>query len=207
MIVVGLTGSIAMGKTETARMFRELGIPVFDADAEVHGLYGMGGEAVAPIAALFPHTVTDGSVDRARLSAMVVGDEAALKMLEAIVHPLVRRRQQEFLETQRRSGARVAIIDHPLLFETGLEQEMDAVVVVSARAEMQRERALKRPGMTVEKLEMILARQLPDAEKRRRADFIVDTSRSLDDTARQVREIAVRLEAWRGKGKHAGNRP
>jgi dephospho-CoA kinase len=198
MLIVGLTGSIAMGKTETARMFARLGYPVFDADAVVHKLYDVGGAAVPLIARAFPGTVTDGKVDRVALADRVTGDPEALARLESIVHPLVRREQQAFLEAARTSGHAFAVLDIPLLFETGRDEDVDAIVVASAPQDVQKARVLARPGMTQEKFAAILARQLPDSEKRRRADFVVDTSTGLEAAFEQVRAIADQLKA-RGK--------
>ena len=189
MKVVALTGSIAMGKSETAKMFEALGVPVFDSDAAVHKLYAKGGAAVAPVGRAFPDAVTDGAIDRAALSAMLARDEMLLPRLEAIVHPLVRTEQERFLAECRKEGHKLAVLDIPLLFETGREKDVDAVVVVSAPLEIQRARALARPGMTQAKLDAILARQIPDAEKRRRADFIVDSGQGLDHAFAQVRRI------------------
>jgi dephospho-CoA kinase len=189
MKVVGLTGSIAMGKSETAKMFAALGVPVFDSDAVVHKLYAKGGTAVPPVGRAFPDAIKDGAIDRAALSAMLARDETLLPRLEAIVHPLVRAEQQRFLAECRKEGHKLAVLDIPLLFETGRETDVDAVVVVSAPAEIQRARALARPGMTQAKLDAILARQMPDAEKRRRADFIVDSGQGLDHAFAQVRRI------------------
>jgi dephospho-CoA kinase len=191
MLVLGLTGSIGMGKTTTARFFADEGVPVLDADAVVHELYG--GEAVAAIETAFPGTSKDGRIDRAELSRRVVDDPAALKQLEAIVHPLVRAAQARFLADAERSGAPVAVLDVPLLFETGGDRRVDAVVVVSAPAEVQRERTLDRAGMTAEKFDALLRKQMPDAEKRHRADFIVDTSKSFDSARAQVRAILASL--------------
>jgi len=187
MFVLGLTGSLGMGKSTTARFFAEAGVPVHDADAVVHRLYE--GEAVAAIEAAFPGTTASGTVDRAKLSARVLNDPAALKRLEAIVHPLVHAAERQLLAQAEAKGETVALLDIPLLFETGGDQRVDAVVVVSAPPEVQKARVLERPGMTLEKLESILARQLPDAEKRRRADFVVDTSRGLESARAQVRAI------------------
>jgi len=187
MFVLGLTGSLGMGKSTTARFFAEAGVPVHDADAVVHRLYE--GEAAAAIEAAFPGTTAAGIVDRAKLSARVLNDPAALKRLEAIVHPLVHAAERRLLAEAKAKGETVAVLDIPLLFETGGDQRVDAVVVVSAPPEVQRQRVLERPGMTVEKLESILARQLPDAEKRRRADFVVDTSLGLESARAQVRAI------------------
>jgi dephospho-CoA kinase len=187
MIVLGLTGSLGMGKSTTARFFAEAGVPVHDADAAVHRLYA--GAAVPAIEAAFPGTTADNGVDRDRLAARVLGDPAALARLEAIIHPLVRREEETFLQAAEASGAKVAVLDIPLLFETGAERRCDAVVVVTAPAEMQRARAFERPGMTEEKFASLLAKQMPDAEKRRRADFIVDSSQGFAAARAQVRAI------------------
>jgi dephospho-CoA kinase len=187
MFVLGLTGSLGMGKSTTARFFAEAGVPVHDADAVVHRLYE--GEAVAAIEAAFPGTTAGGRVDRNRLAARVLGDPAALKRLEDIVHPLVHKAEERLLADAEARGEKVAVLDIPLLFETGGDRRVDAVVVVSAPPEVQRSRVLERPGMTVEKLESILAQQMPDAEKRRRADFVVDTSQGFEAARSQVRAI------------------
>ena len=187
MIVLGLTGSIGMGKSTTATLFAEAGVPVYDADAAVHRLYE--GEAVAAIEAAFPGTTANGKVDRNRLSACVVHDSAAMRRLEEIVHPMLGASRQKFLQEAEQSGAPVAVIDVPLLFETGDEKRVDAVVVVTTTAELQRERILARPNMSEEKLEAILARQMPDAEKRKRAHFVVDTSHGLDPVRARIRDI------------------
>ena len=187
MFILGLTGSVGMGKSVTARFFADEGVPVHDADAVVHRLYE--GEAVAPIEAAFPGTTATGKVDRSKLAAHVLDDAAALKRLEAIVHPLVRASEQRFLADAQARGAKVAVLDIPLLFETGGERRVDAVVVVSAPPEVQRARVLARPGMTVEKFAAILAKQMPDADKRARADFVVDTSRGFEAARTQVRAI------------------
>ncbi len=187
MMVLGLTGSIGMGKSTTARLFSEAGIPVYDADATVHAIYE--GEAAPVIEAAFPGTTAGGKVDREKLSAKVVHDAAAMKRLEQIVHPLLQAYRRAFLEQAERSGATVAVVDVPLLFETGGERDVDAVVVVTTTPEVQRERILARGNMTSEKLKAIQARQLPDAEKRERADFVVDTSHGLDHVRAQIREI------------------
>lgn len=197
MIVIGLTGSIAMGKSETARMFAAEGIPVFDADTEVHRLYDAGGAAVAPLGRLVPEAIRNGKVDRARLSAAIARDEALLPRIEAIVHPLVRARQQAFLADCRARDATIALLDIPLLFETGRDKEVDRIVVVTAPPEVQRARALARPGMTAEKLQLILARQVADAEKRRRADYLVDSSQGLEAARRQVKAILADIESKR----------
>jgi len=187
MVILGLTGSIGMGKSTTAGFFAEAGAPVHDADAAVHRLYA--GAAAAAIEAAFPGTVAGGKVDRARLGEQVIDDPAALKRLEAIVHPLVRRDEERFLQAAEDAGATIAVLNIPLLFETGGETRCDAVVVVSAPPEMQRARVMTRPGMTEEKFASLLGKQVPDAEKRRRADFVVDTSKDLDSTRAQVRAI------------------
>jgi dephospho-CoA kinase len=187
MIILGLTGSIGMGKSATAKLFAEAGVPVYDADATVHMIYE--GEAAPAIEAAFPGTTVDGKVDRAKLSAQVVHDAAAMKRLEQIVHPMLRAYHRKFLEDAERSGAPVAVVDVPLLFETGGEKRVDAVVVVTTSPEVQRQRILSRDNMTGEKLDAILARQLPDAEKRKRADFIVDTSHGLDPVRARIRDI------------------
>ena len=189
MIILGLTGSIGMGKSTTAKLFAEAGVPVYDADATVHGLYE--GEAAPAIEAAFPGTTVDGKVDRARLSAQVVHDPAAMKRLEGIVHPMLGASRQKFLLEAERSGAPVAVVDVPLLFETGGEKRVDAVVVVTTSPENQRERIMARGTMTNEALDSILARQLPDAEKRNRADFVVDTSHGLDPVRANIRVILV----------------
>jgi dephospho-CoA kinase len=191
MFVLGLTGSIGMGKTTTARLFAEEGVPVHDADAAVHKLYE--GEAAPLIEAVFPGTTRDGKVDRALLAKAVLNDNIALKRLEAIVHPLVAKARDEFLERARRDGASVVVLDIPLLFEIGGTDLVDAVVVVSAPAEHQRARVLERPGMTLEKFEAILAKQMPDEEKRRRADFVVDSSQGIEPARAQVRDILRRV--------------
>jgi dephospho-CoA kinase len=195
MLVLGLTGSIGMGKTTTARFFADEGVPVLDADAVVHRLYD--GEAVAAIEKAFPGTSREGRIDREELSRRVVGNPEALKQLEAIVHPLVRAAQARFLADAERSGAPVAVLDVPLLFETGGERRVDAVVVVSAPADVQRARTLDRAGMTAEKFEALLQKQMPDDEKRRRADFVVDTSQSFDSARAQVRAILASVRAIR----------
>jgi len=195
VIVLGLTGSIGMGKSTTARMFVDEGAPVYDSDAAVHALYASGGAAVAPVEAAFPGVVVDGAIDRARLSAAVMGDSEALARLESIVHPLVGAHRIGFFEAARAQGADVVVLDIPLLYETGGDRTVDKVVVVSAPADVQRQRVLARPGMDAAKFEAILARQTPDAEKRARADFVIDTSRGLDAARDQVRDILTRLRA------------
>jgi len=187
MLILGLTGSIGMGKSTTAKLFAEAGVPVYDADATVHKIYQ--GEAASAIEAAFPGTTVDGKVDRDKLSTRVVHDPAAMRQLEQIVHPMLGASREKFLDDAERSGAPVAVVDVPLLFETGGEQRVDAVVVVTTSPEVQRERILARDNMTGEKLDAILARQLPDAEKRERADFVVDTSHGLDPVRAQIRDI------------------
>jgi dephospho-CoA kinase len=185
--VLGLTGSIGMGKSTTAKLFAEAGVPVYDADATVHLIYQ--GEAAPAIEAAFPGTTVGGKVDRNRLSAQVVHDPAAMRRLERIVHPMLRAYHQKFLDDAERSGAPVAVVDVPLLFETGGEKRVDAVVVVTADPDLQRQRVLARDNMTSEMFESILARQLPDLEKRQRADFVVDTSHGLDPVRARIKEI------------------
>jgi len=187
MIVLGLTGSIGMGKSTAAGFFAECGVPVHDADAVVHQLYA--GEVAPAVEAAFPGTTRDGVVDRVRLGERVVGDSFALKRLEAIVHPLVRRDEEKFLAKAEAAGAAVAVLNIPFLFQSGGDPRCDAVVVVTAPAEMQRERVMSRPGMTEEKFTRLLAQQVPDIEKRRRADFVVDSSKDFDATRTQVRAI------------------
>lgn len=187
MFVLGLTGSIGMGKSTAARFFAEAGVPVHDADAAVHRFYE--GEASSAIEAEFPGTTVNGRVDREALGQRVLNDPGALKKLEAIVHPLVRGAESKFLSEAEAAGAKVAVLDIPLLFETRGDARVDAVVVVSAPAEIQRSRALERPGMTEEKLAAILAKQMPDSEKRARADFVLDTSKGFDFARNQVHAI------------------
>jgi dephospho-CoA kinase len=187
MFVLGLTGSVGMGKSTAAGFFAQEGVPVHDADAAVHRLYA--GEAVPLIEAAFPGTTAGGAVDRNRLAERVLADPAALKRLEAIVHPLVQASERRFLAEAEARGEPVVVLDIPLLFETGAQARVDAVVVVSAPAQVQRARVLERPGMTAEKLDAILAQQMPDAEKRRRADFVVDTSRSFEEARAQMRAV------------------
>jgi dephospho-CoA kinase len=191
MRILGLTGSIGMGKSTTAKLFTEAGVPVYDADAAVHKIYE--GEAAPAIEAAFPGTTVDGKVDRAKLSAKVVHDPAAIKQLEQIVHPMLGASRKKFLDEAERSGAPVVVMDIPLLFETGGEKRVDAVVVVSTDAASQRERILARGTMTNEALDAILARQLPDAEKRKRADFVVDTSHGLDPVRTAISDILAEV--------------
>ena len=199
MLILGLTGSIGMGKTATARAFAEAGVPVHEADVAVHRLYE--GEAAAVIEQAFPGATVGGKVDRARLSPMVIGNAAAFARLEAIVHPMVRASTDRFLAAAAARGARVVALDIPLLLETGGEARVDAVVLVSAPADLQRARVLGRLDMTPEKLDAILAKQMPDSEKRRRAHFIVDTSRSLDSARTQVRGILRAVAAVPGRAR------
>jgi dephospho-CoA kinase len=191
MRILGLTGSIGMGKSTTAKLFTEAGVPVYDADAAVHKIYE--GEAAPAIEAAFPGTTVDGRVDRAKLSAKVVHDQAAIKQLEQIVHPMLGASRKKFLEEAEASGAPVVVMDIPLLYETGGEKRVDAVVVVSTDPATQRERILARGTMTNEALDAILARQLPDAEKRKRADFVVDTSHGLDPVRTAIRDILAEV--------------
>ena len=194
-LALGLTGSIGMGKTETAKLFARLGVPVYDADQIVHALYDKGGAAVAPIAEMFPDVVRDGSVDRVALLNRVANEDGAFEQLENIVHPLAARLRKDFLDKAAEDGADVALLDIPLLFETGADAEVDKVVVVSAPPEVQRARVLSRPGMTLEKFEMIHARQIPDAEKRAKADFVIDTGKGFDHAYDAVKTIVELLRA------------
>jgi dephospho-CoA kinase len=187
MVVIGLTGSIGMGKSTTARFFAEAGVPVHDADLTVHRLYA--GEAAPLIEAAFPGVADRDGVNRTKLAARVLGDPEAMRRLEGIVHPLVWREELKFLDAAEQAGAPVAVLDIPLLFETGGDRRVDAVVVVTAPAATQRSRAFERPGMTEEKFQALLTKQMPDAEKRRRADFVVDTSRGFDSARAQVHAI------------------
>jgi dephospho-CoA kinase len=191
MIVLGLTGSIGMGKSTAAKMFVEAGVPVHDSDEAVHRLYA--GAAAPLVEAAFPGTVRDGVVDRPALAGKVLGNAEAMKRLESIIHPLVRADADAFLARHRAAGAPLAVLDIPLLFETGGRDRVDKVVVVSAPADVQRKRVLRRPGMTEEKLANILARQVPDAEKRRQADFVIDTGQELDKTRLAVRRVVAAL--------------
>jgi len=197
MFILGLTGSIGMGKTTAARLFAEEGVPVHDSDAAVHKLYES--EAVAAIERTFPGTAVDGKIDRLKLGAMVVNDAAALKRLETIVHPLVRESETRFLQQARLRGEKIVVLDIPLLYETGGEKRVDAVVVVTAPMETQRKRVLERPGMTLDKLETLLAKQMPDAEKRRRADFIVDSGHGIEPAREQVRDILRKIATLPGQ--------
>jgi len=191
MIVLGLTGSVAMGKSTTAGFFADEGVPVHDADSVVHRLYE--GDAVPVVEAAFPGTTADGKIDRVKLGARVMGDLAALRQLEAIVHPMVQDAERRFLEEAEATGAPVVVLDIPLLFETGGDSRVDAVVVATAPAEVQLARAMSRSGMTEQRLDAMLARQMPDSEKRLRADFLVDTSRGFEDARAQVRAILAKV--------------
>ena len=199
MIVLGLTGSIGMGKSTTAALFAAEGVPVWSADAAVHALYGPGGAAVGPVGANFPGVIRDGGVDRTALSARVAGDPDALARLEALVHPLVAADREAFLAQARAAGASLAVVDIPLLFETGAERGVDAVAVVSAPAEIQRTRVLEREGMDAAKFAALHERQTPDAHKRSRADVVIDTSQGLDHARDRVRRViaALRRPDWR----------
>jgi dephospho-CoA kinase len=191
MLVLGLTGSIGMGKSTTAKLFEEAGVPVYDADAAVHKLYE--GEAAPAIEAAFPGTTADGKVDRAKLSERVVHDPAAMKQLEQIVHPMLSAGRQKFFADAEQARAPVVVVDVPLLFETGGEKRVDAVVVVTTSPDLQRERVLARGTMDAAKLDSIIARQMPDAEKRERADFVVDTSHGLDPVRAQIKDILAEV--------------
>jgi len=197
MLVIGLTGSIGMGKSTAAARFRELGIAVCDADAEVHKLYE--GKAVAPIEAAFPGSTANGKVDRQKLGQALIADPSRFARLETIVHPMVKEAERQFLRAEAARGASMAVLEIPLLLEGGGHGRVDVVVVVSAPPEMQRQRVLARPGMSLEKLEQILARQLHDSEKRARADFIVDTGGSIAESAAQVDKIVESLQGRRGE--------
>ena len=197
MFILGLTGSIGMGKSTTANFFREAGVPVHDSDAVVHRLYE--GEAVASVEAAFPGVTVAGKIDRARLAEKLVGRPDAIKQLESIVHPLVRAVSDRFVSENAGRGARTIVLDIPLLFETGGEAKCDAVVVVSAPPDVQRARVLKRPGMTAERLDALLARQMSDADKRARAHFVVDSSRSFDSARAQVHAILRAIASLPGR--------
>ena len=199
MVIIGLTGSIGMGKTAAADHLRRLGLPVHDADAAVHEMMAAGGEAVAAIAAVFPGVVRDGAVDREALGAIVYADPAALSRLEAIVHPLVRRREDDFLSRCALRRTAIAVLDIPLLFETHGDRRVDATIVVSAPAFIQAQRVLRRPGITAERLARIRAQQMPDAEKRRRADFVVHTGLGKDRSLRELTAIVRVLAGWKGR--------
>lgn len=193
MIVAGLTGSIGMGKSTVGAMFAECGAAVLDSDSVVHGLYKKGGLAVDPVSQAFPDAVVDGAVDRTILSKSVIGQPQAMKSLEAIVHPLVRKAQKQFIKQAENDGKPLVILDIPLLFETGAEDRFDHIIVVSAPQDIQRQRVLSRPGMTEEKFKDILSRQMPDAEKKARADTVIDTSGDFSRTREQVRKLFKHL--------------
>lgn len=199
MVIVGLTGSIGMGKTTASGMLRRLGLPVHDADAAVHALMEAGGAAVAPIAHAFPQAVRAGAVDRPKLGRIVYEDPALLRRLELIIHPLVRAEEERFLRQSARRRCPLVILDIPLLFETGGDRRVDATIVVSAPAFLQAQRVLRRPGMDGERLARIRVQQMPDADKRRRADFVVRTGLSKSDTLRQLAHIVTVLKLWRGR--------
>lgn len=199
MLIIGLTGSIGMGKSSAAKRLKTLGFAVCDADAEVHALYRAGGAAVAPIEAAFPATTGPGGVDRAKLGAALLRDPSGFKRLEAIVHPLVHAAERAFLQSEAARGAKAAVLEIPLLFEGGGDKRVDVTIVVSAPAQMQRQRVLERPGMTPEKLAQILTRQMPDAEKRSKADFIVDTSGPIPETEAQIDKIVAGLKGRTGQ--------
>lgn len=194
MILVGLTGSIGMGKSTVTRMFAALGAAVWNADDAVHRLYARGGAAVGPIATEFPQAVIGGAVDRARLSGLVLDDPERLRRLEAVVHPLVAADREDFLDRSRREGAEIAVLDIPLLFEKGYEANFDAVVVVSAPPEVQRARVLARPGMSEQKFEAILREQTPDIEKRARADYVIHTGQAIEATEAEVETVMADLK-------------
>ncbi|MAI91023.1 dephospho-CoA kinase [Ponticaulis sp.] len=193
MIILGLTGSIGMGKSATAQLFRDEGVPVYDADAAVHEIYEPGGSAVEPVGAEFPGVVINGRVDRSALRHAVLNDAAALKRLEAIVHPLVGETQMKFRAEAKDSGADIALLDIPLLFETSGDKRVDYIAVVTAPADVQRERVMAREGMTEATFEAILSKQVPDAEKRARADFIINTRIDIDYARDQVRALIAAL--------------
>lgn len=194
MLLVGLTGSIGMGKSKSAELFEAEGLPVYDADASVHALYEKGGAAVAPLSEHFPEAIKDGAVDRAILGKLVLNDGEMLQKLESIVHPLAGKMQKDFLETQEAAGKKAVILDIPLLLEKKADGLVDVVVVVSTTPAVQKQRVLERSGMTEEKFHSILSKQMPDAEKRGKADFVVDSTISVADAHRQIRDIISRLD-------------
>ncbi|EJW21060.1 coaE protein [alpha proteobacterium IMCC14465] len=196
MLLVGLTGSIGMGKSKSAELFAAEGLPVYDADASVHALYEKGGAAVAPLGKYFPDAIKNDAVDRTVLGQLVLNDSEKLQKLESIVHPLAGQMQKDFLETQEAAGKKAVILDIPLLLEKNAEGLVDVVVVVSTSPEIQKKRVLERPGMTEEKFLSILGKQMPDAQKREKADFIVDSSISIEDAHRQIRDIIRGLDAF-----------
>lgn len=193
MIVAALTGSIAMGKTTTAKLFGDRGIPVFDSDAAVHALYAKGGKAVSVLREIVPAAIADGAVDRKLLAAEILARSHLLEKIEQAVHPLVQEMQQKFLEDAAKAGAALVILDIPLLFETGRDGHVDRIITVTASPQLQRARALARPGMTEEKFDLLLSRQVPDVEKRARADYVIDTSEGIADAAGQVDRIIAEL--------------
>lgn len=195
MIKIGLTGSIGMGKSTVAKMFGDLGAMVWDADAAVHRMYACGGAAVEPVGALFPDVIVDGAVDRARLASVALGAPANLQKLEAVVHPLVAADREAFMTAAAHAGAPAVVLDIPLLFENGSEKFFDTVVVVSAPADIQRARALARPGMSDEKFAAILAEQMPDAEKCAKADYVISTGQTLDETRGEARRVYEKIMA------------
>lgn len=197
MLIIGLTGSIGMGKSTAARRFAHKGIPVFDADAEVHRLYQ--GDAVEAIGQAFPGSVSEGQVDREALAEQVLSEDDALNRLEAIVHPMVRAAERDFLAHHAGEGAAMAVLEIPLLFETGADKRVDVIIVVVASPANQRERVLARPGMTLEKLEAIRAQQMPDQEKRAKADFVVDTDGPIESTAAEIDKIIESLAGRQGQ--------
>jgi dephospho-CoA kinase len=199
MLIIGLTGSIGMGKSETSKMFARHGVPVCDADVLVHQLYELGGAAVQPVSEVFPDTLVDGRIDRVRLSKTVIGNPEAIRKLETIVHPLVGLAQLNFLKTNAERGTPMVVLDIPLLLESKGPKRVDVIVVVSAPADMQRTRVLSRPGMTAEKLDIILQKQMPDAEKRVRADYIIDTSQGLAHAEAQVAALIEKLRGQPGQ--------
>lgn len=199
MLLIGLTGSIGMGKSETAKMFARLGVPVYDADAAVHALYAKGGAAVEPVREVFPSAIIDDAVDRTELSRCVLGNPEAMKKLEAVVHPLVGQAQIAFLKKAAAEGHHAVLLDIPLLYETGGEARVDVVVVVSAPYHIQESRVLARPGMDAAKFAAIHAKQVPDAEKCRRADFVVETDKGLDHAFDEVKKIVETLKTREGQ--------
>ncbi len=199
MIILGLTGSIAMGKTETAKMFQRLAIPVYSADDAVHELYAKNGAAVKPIGDLYPDVIVNGAVNREKLSCKILAEPDVVKNIEKIVHPMVRQKQREFIATSKQTGASLVVLDIPLLFETGGAEHVDKILVVSAPADIQRRRALARPAMTPEKFDLILSRQMPDQEKRAKADYIVETDKGLEHAFSQVNEIVRELTSINNK--------
>ena len=194
MLLVGLTGSIGMGKSKSAELFEAEGLPVYDADASIHALYEKGGAAVAPLSEHFPEAIKDGAVDRTILGKLVLHDDEMMQKLESIVHPLAGKMQKDFLETQEAAGRKAVILDIPLLLEKKAEGLVDVVVVVSTTPEVQKQRVLERSGMTEEKFHSILSKQMPDVEKREKADFVVDSTISVADAHRQIRDIISRLD-------------